>query len=159
MRLDRPHPIWTTAGSNPYEVNKAIQQVFLSGRYRTEVLARFWSQNKNGYCPAATECSLNEVVEDVEHILVSCIAYTDSADHSLDDQPESSCPSFSHGSLIQWVSVPSPVPSRLFSHTVSNQSDTTAWSIVLQKLFHLARTWGYTIHRKCMQLLGRWNLN
>ena len=79
MRLDRPHPIWTTAGSNPYEVNKAIQQArLLSGRYRTEGLARFWSQNKNGYCLAATECSPNEVVEDVEHILVNCIAYKDS---------------------------------------------------------------------------------
>jgi hypothetical protein len=32
MSLTKPHPIWTTAGSNPYEVSKAIQQArFLSG--------------------------------------------------------------------------------------------------------------------------------
>ena len=31
MSLAKPHPIWTTAGSNPIEVSKAIQQAqFLS---------------------------------------------------------------------------------------------------------------------------------
>ena len=33
MSLSKPHPIWTTAGSNPHEVSKAVQQArFLSGR-------------------------------------------------------------------------------------------------------------------------------
>ena len=33
MGLKNPHPIWSTAGCNPYEVSKAIQQArFLSGR-------------------------------------------------------------------------------------------------------------------------------
>ena len=34
MSLTKPHPIWSTTGSNPYEISKAIQQArFLSGRY------------------------------------------------------------------------------------------------------------------------------
>ena len=32
----RPHYQWTTAGSNPHEINKSI--VLASGRYRTECL-------------------------------------------------------------------------------------------------------------------------
>ena len=39
MSLARPHPIWWTAGSNPYEVSKAVIQCrMLSGRYRTRLL-------------------------------------------------------------------------------------------------------------------------
>ena len=39
MSLTRPHPLFTTEGSSPYEVAKArVQALLLSGRYRTEVL-------------------------------------------------------------------------------------------------------------------------
>ena len=55
MSLVKPHPIWTTVGSNPFEVTKAIQQArFLSGRYRSESLASHWSNNANGFCLAPT---------------------------------------------------------------------------------------------------------
>ena len=52
MNLTKPHPIWFTAGSNPYEISKAIQQArFLSGRYRSADLTRHWSpHNREGYC-------------------------------------------------------------------------------------------------------------
>ena len=37
MSLGRPHPLWTTCRSDPYEVSKAVQQArFLSGGYRSE---------------------------------------------------------------------------------------------------------------------------
>ena len=73
MSLTKPHLIWTTAGSNPYEVSKAIQQArFLSGRYRTENLSKHWSRNKQGYCLSPT---CNEQKETVEHILIECQAY------------------------------------------------------------------------------------
>ena len=49
--LSSPHPLWTTAGSSPYEVKKAVVQArMLSGRYRTEMLRRHWSENKEGHC-------------------------------------------------------------------------------------------------------------
>ena len=36
MSLANPHPIWTSAGSSPYEIRKAtVQARMLSGRYRT----------------------------------------------------------------------------------------------------------------------------
>ena len=71
MSLRTPHLLWRTAGSNAYEVAKAIQQArFLSGRYRTSSLEKHYTQNKEGICTICREC-----VETVEHILISCAGY------------------------------------------------------------------------------------
>ena len=44
--LAKPHPIFTSAGPSPYEVEKSnVQARMLSGRYRTERLRRHWIQN------------------------------------------------------------------------------------------------------------------
>ena len=54
--LTHPHPLWMAAGSGPYKVNKAtILARMISGRYRTEKLCWFWSDNPGGYCPNATD--------------------------------------------------------------------------------------------------------
>ena len=51
MSLCQPHPIWTSAGSSPYEVKKAtVQARMLSGRYRTCWLRRHWSGDPTGHC-------------------------------------------------------------------------------------------------------------
>ena len=51
MSLSSPHPIWTSAGSSPYEVQKAtVQARMLSGRYRTCWLRRHWSGDSTGSC-------------------------------------------------------------------------------------------------------------
>jgi hypothetical protein len=63
--LCSPHPIYLTAGPNPYEVAKAVvQSKMLSGRYRTEQLARHWSSDKNDFCLAPT---CHEVLESLDH--------------------------------------------------------------------------------------------
>ena len=57
MSLTRPHPIWTTCGSNPFESHKAsIASRMLSGRYLTDKLQRHWTMNKTGVCLLPT-CS------------------------------------------------------------------------------------------------------
>ena len=44
LSLSSPHPLWTSLDDNPYQARAAhIQALFLSGRYRTERLCRFWS--------------------------------------------------------------------------------------------------------------------
>ena len=44
--LSTPHPIWTSAGSSPYKIKKAVVKArMLSGRYRMECLRRHWSEN------------------------------------------------------------------------------------------------------------------
>ena len=42
-----------------------------SGRYRTDMLTRHWSQNRNGYCRFKT---CNQVQGTLEHMLVTCPA-------------------------------------------------------------------------------------
>ena len=51
MSLATTHPIWTSAGSSPYEIRKAtVQARMLSGRYRTYWLRRHWSGDSTGAC-------------------------------------------------------------------------------------------------------------
>ena len=71
MSLTNPHPIWTSAKDNPYEVSKAVIQVrMLSGRYRTEYLCSH-SSKRSGICLAGTCLGLN-IPETIEHILIYC---------------------------------------------------------------------------------------
>ena len=51
MSLTSLHPLWLNAGS-PFEVSKAVVVArMISGRYRTDSLARYWTKdNPNGYC-------------------------------------------------------------------------------------------------------------
>ena len=66
--LVTPHPMWAAAGSSAYEVNKTtILARMISGRYRTESLCRFWSDNHQGSCLAST-CF--QTVGDLEHLLL-----------------------------------------------------------------------------------------
>ena len=158
MSLNKPHPIWTTAGRNPHEVSKAVQQArFLSGRYRTESLASHWSQNPNGYCLSQT-CT--NKVETVEHILIHCDAYNDSKAklYSL------------------WLSTINPVVYKLVLEALSSpikyllqfildcsslpsviSATQKHGRVILEEVFYLTRTWCFIIHRQRMRMLGRWN--
>ena len=73
MSLLHPHPIWTTCGSNSFEVNKAITQArMLSGRYLTDQLAHHWTNNRAGIC-LLKACS-NQALGSLEHIILHCPA-------------------------------------------------------------------------------------
>ena len=70
--LSKPHPIWTSAGNNPYEVEKACCQArMLSGRFRTCWLSRHWSGDSTGFCSLPT-CRLNPTPGTLTHILSEC---------------------------------------------------------------------------------------
>ena len=74
LSLLRPHHIWTSLDGNPCQTKAAIiQALFLSGRYRTEKMRRFWSQNKLGYCLLEPRSNL-KMVENCAHILLRCTA-------------------------------------------------------------------------------------
>ena len=51
MSLNKPHPIFTSCLSNPFESNKSVQHsAVLSGRFKTDYLSRHWvKENLNGY--------------------------------------------------------------------------------------------------------------
>ena len=69
MSLLKPQKLWTTCGSNPFEVNKAIVQArMLSGHYPTDKLVRHWSKNKSCVCllPGCSGSALGSL----EHLLL-----------------------------------------------------------------------------------------
>ena len=79
MSLSTTHPIFSTCGSSPYEVSKAIIQArVLSGREKVESLTKYWDlNNKDGICPL---CQLiRPLPGTIEHLLLSggCPALVD----------------------------------------------------------------------------------
>ena len=77
LSLLKPHPIWTSLDGNPYQAKAAkVQALFLSGRYRTERLCRFWSSNSNGYC-LLDSCLNLKYFDDYSHILLHCSGLID----------------------------------------------------------------------------------
>ena len=160
MSLSKPHPIWSTAGSNPHEVSKAIQQArFLSGRYRSENLSRHWSTNREGYCLSST-CT--NQVENYEHILIHCKAYHSTRENLLSlwlNHPNSlilnlvqNALSSSTDHLLQFIIDCSVLPEVISAKQLYG-------TYVLDQLFYLTRTWCFSIHKQRMKMLGRWNFN
>ena len=155
--LLQPHPILWTAGSNPYEVSKSIIQCkMLSGRYRTESLASHWSSNSPGYCLAPT-CS--QVTEDLEHVLLYCPSYQQSRDKLARLWRATKIPTILHlitsllsesgTALLQFLLDPStnPIVIRMYQDYGPEP---------LRIVFHLTRTWCFTIHKSRAKLLERW---
>ena len=160
--LCTPHPLWSTAGSSPYQVSKAtVQAKMLSGRYRTERLMRFWSKNKKGVCLLPT-CKDLEIPEDLEHILIHCGSLEDArvglADFSttysenyeqIKEIVRELC-NPSHPQFTQFLLDCSCLPSVITAAQLHGD-------LVLHHLFRITRTWCYSLHRARLKLLGRWH--
>ena len=158
MSLCKTHPIWSTAGSNPHEISKAVQQArFVSGRYRSWNITRQGSEESEGFCLSPT-CT--EQVETVEHVLVECGAYNlcKARLYSL------------------WLSTPNKAALRLVLEALSSETSYLLQFILdcsvlpsvrsaveingpqlLKDLFYLTRSWCFSVHRQRMKMLGRWN--
>ena len=158
MSLLKPHQIWLTAGSKPYEASKAVVQVqLLSSRSRTEKLCRHWSKNELGLCLAAT-CT--NQIESVEHILIECQAYQETRTKlrnlwlSQEDQVvleiATDALNMDTISFTQFLLDCSVVPAVISAAQLHGQK-------VYQLLFQLTRTWCFALHRERLKLLDRWN--
>ena len=161
MSLTKPHPIWTTTGSNPYEVSKAIQQArLLSGRYRSQSLVSHWAPlNREGYCLSP---SCTQVKETVKHILLDCQAYNEqkskiyslwlSTKNTVVYQLVLEALSSEKSYLLQFILDCSVLPP-----VIRATQSKAERQIILNELFYLTRTWCFSIHKKRMKILGRWN--
>ena len=152
--LHKPHPILWTPRANPYEVAKAVIQLrMLSGRYRVAMLTRHWSPSRSSSCPAS-DCQEEETLE---HLLVFCKHY-DHARVKLRRLWES-CREPLLTDLITKVLYGPPISLVQFildasiHPTVINLVQIFGQEI-LMKIFHLTRTWCYTLHRERLRLLG-----
>ena len=162
MSLSRPHPVWSSAHSNPYEVNKAIIQArMLSGRYRTERLCRFWSSNPNGSC-LLPSCSDANMSDDIRHILIECPSLSPARGRLIsfceklaDDHP------ILRKLIFQFLYTSSTPFQTQFLLDCSSlacviELQQSYGFYVLDRLFYLSRTWCYSIHRDRLRLLERW---
>ena len=154
MSLSRPHPIWWTAGANPYEVAKAVVQCrMLSGRYRTRLLMSNWSENGSRCCPSPT-CP--DAEESLEHILLECPAYENIRKNlatkfeavkneelqKLAMSALKKSPEF----LMQFLLDATALPAT--RSLISKMGEE-----ILSPLFNLTRTWCYSIHRERLLIL------
>ena len=159
MSLVHPHPIWTTCGSNSFEVNKAITQArMLSGRYLTDQLARHWTNNRAGIC-LLKGCT-NQALGSLEHILLHCPALhaTRQKMMNLCMEVASKYPpvkpvielvlsSRDNGLKMQFLLDCSCLPPVIRLQHIFNSEPQLY-------LFYLSRTWCYSIHRRRMDMLG-----
>ena len=164
MSLAKPHPMWSTAGSSPAKIAMAtIQCRMVSGRYRTQLLCSHWSNNKAGFCQSSPACS--STVEDIKHILTTCHGlhetrlklinftqkYCTKVSPAIRNIIENHC-TIESPTFCQFLLDCSVLPQVI---TATQQYG----SNVLSHVFHITRTWVYTLHKQRMKLLGRWNLN
>ena len=165
MSLCRPHPIWTTAGANPYQVAMStVQATMLSGRYRTELLCSNWVPTNNGCCQTPS-CRDHLISENIQHILVFCTALDSTRENLkqftikiIEEQPifvrelvEQFCDPH-HLQFVQFLLDCSSIPEVI-------QACQLHGAALLCPLFRIARTWCYSIHKARLKILGRWSNN
>ena len=163
--LSTPHPLWTTAGNNPHEVEKACCQArMISGRFRSCWLTRHWSGDKSGSC-SLTSCRLNPTPGTLSHIIIECEDLSPArqrifslwADY-LKDKPyllpvvrryTVECSVSEH---LQFVLDCSVLPDVIVLHQKLGK-------MVHDSLFYLTRSLCYSIAKTRSKLLGNWNVN
>ena len=163
LPLSRPHPILTSLVGNPYQTKAAkIQALFLSWRYRTERLCRFWTDNKEGFC-LLDSCKGQRFFEDINHIIIRCSGL---------DETRRRLTNFTAEYIADKPVIQQIVQTYLFS---SNEEVTMQFIIdcsvlplviasyqkygptVHEHLFKVSRAWCRTLHRDRLKLLGRYS--
>ena len=160
MSLCKPHPLWSSCTSNPFEVNKAVVQArMLSGRYPTDQLTKHWNQkNKSGLC-LLEGCS-GQSPGSLQHILLECPALCPTRQNLI-------------GLLLKTASMYPMVANILYSSFYTPDQSLrmqflldcsvlpavvtlvqTNGEEILHQLYYISRNWCYSIHRKRMELLG-----
>ena len=156
MTLQRPHPLFTTCGANPWETNKAlVKSRLLSGRYQTDWLKRHWSpDNKEGWCILCLPDK--SVPGSIEHFLGSCSSLKSKRAELLcywdrKSEGEHSLKMFLNKKKI---STKTEFTQFLLDPSVDPQviQGIQAKLFDIKKLFKLTRTFIYGLHRQKLQL-------
>ena len=164
MYLTTPHPLWTTAGSSPSKIAMAtVQARMISGKYPTQALCSKWSNyDKSGICPLSHECAALGLTEDLEHILKTCVALQETRtklskftkkystnnpiiSNLLSELCDQSSPDF-----CQFLLDCSVLPKLQVFDNKKHRAE------IFNHLFHITRTWVYSLHKERLKILGRW---
>ena len=154
--LTKAHYMWTSAASNPFECSKStILARMVSGRYRTEVLCRHWSNNKEGNCRAA---SCHQTPGTLEHLLVVCPALETVRERQFSMWLERSVmyPTLhstvrdvlasNEAAKVQFILEPLAFPQLANCYQMHGQR-------FIEQLSYLTRTFAFYIHREYQKIL------
>ena len=161
LSLTKPHPIWRSLDGNPYQAKAAkIQSLFLSGRYRTQRLSRFWSENKDGFCLLDT-CKDGNFIEDLMHIIIQCSGLNETRRRLM---------SFTRNYISDKPVLQPIVMAYLYATDDEKQVmqfilDCSVMPLVItayqnfgpiihEQLFRVTRTWCRALHRDRLKALG-----
>ena len=157
--LSKPHHIWTSSASNPFECSKStILARMISGRYRTEALCRHWSDNRNGYCKAP---SCYKVNGDLEHLLTACpsLEPVRARLHQMWRDRTVHHPSLRQV-VEQVLSSPASVQVQFILEPMAFPYIVSLFQLyghpIIQHVFYLTRTFAFYIHRENQILLEIW---
>ena len=157
MSLSHPHPIWTSAGSSPFEVKKAtVQARMLSGRYRTCWLRRHWSGDQSGICRVcyAKPGTLQHFATGECTGLASAVTRAVSLWECFLQQNHELTPIVTHyfmkEDFLNFLLDPTTKP-------LSISLAQSHGSHITEKLCYITRTWLYYMHKERLKLLGLWN--
>ena len=159
MSLTKPHPLWTSCGSNPFESHKAVTSCrMISGRYLTDKLQSHWTQNRSGYCllPNCVPGSVGSL----EHLLLHCTALSSTRAKLL-----KLCTNVAQESTHLFTIISNILQSDnellmmqfiLDSSVLPEVIRTTQQfgTCVRDRLMYIGRSWCYSIHRERMRQLG-----
>ena len=162
MSLLHPHPLWTTCRNSSFEVNKSVVVArLLSVRYFSDWLCRHWSSdNPSGFCIL---CPGQELPGTIDHMLVSCGALADKRltlrkyiEEQMVDKPalreviNDVMSSKNIKEVVQFLLDPSVVTSVISAVQLN--------LFTLDDIFSVTRTYCYAIHRRRLQLTGRFKV-
>ena len=157
--LRKPHMLWSTAGTNPYEVEKAtVQARMLSGRYRCEKLRRHWSENRSGICELEP-CQTEAIIGSLEHILLDCQGLSDCRTAVLSLWAEKLEPHMAIKSIFQKYIILEPEKAVQFIFDPSTFPEVITliqhkYNEEINLIFYLTRTYCHSLHKTKLKLLG-----
>ena len=155
--LTKPHYMWNTAASNPFECSKStILARMASGRYRTDMLCRHWNSNRNGYCRLL---SCHQIPGTLEHLLATCPALSTTRESlyqmwldksvmypSLHATIRAVLASAVPTTIVQFILEPLGLPLVLADYLSHGEQ-------YAHQLSYLTRTFAFYMHRKYQKLL------
>ena len=159
MSLSRPHPLFTTCGSNSYEISKSIVAArMVSGRYKSDWLVRHFSPGSDGNCSLCPE----NVPGDLDHILTQCVSLREVRKLMTEKLEQNIFSDTAKSLIINGINSPNRKVSVQFLLDCSVTPDVISATqncgpALLEELFRFTRSWCYTVHRTKLKLQGRWH--
>ena len=159
LGLTKCHPLFTTCGSSPWEVEKATTQArLLSDRYRVEALSGHWTPwNRGGLCTLPGCWNTDQSHKGtVESLLLSCPSLTSTRDDLMH-----LCWSY----LVKFPQLSPVIKSCLILDPVQFWLDCSCMAPViaavqrygegvLHPLFRLSRNYCHVLHKARVSLLS-----